>query len=106
MIEFIVIVESGADARTATKLAERVLIEKVDWLEDDTLQYYFQWTGLEEGTQYSRWDKIELIVESFKSSGLKVPKYRGHHSNGVPLKADGATSRKVLKCNLSYFVTA
>ena len=32
MIEFIVIVESGADARTATKLAERVLIEQVDWL--------------------------------------------------------------------------
>jgi hypothetical protein len=32
VIEFIVIVESGADARTATKLAERVLIEQVDWL--------------------------------------------------------------------------
>jgi phosphotransferase system HPr-like phosphotransfer protein len=28
VIEFIVIVKSGADARTATKLAERVLKEK------------------------------------------------------------------------------
>lgn len=99
--ELIVIVESGADARTATKLAERILIEKVDWLEDDTLQYYFQWSGLDQGTEYSRWDKIDSIVESFKSSGLKVPKYRGHHSNGVPLKADGATSRKVMKLVLS-----
>ena len=35
MLEFAVIVESGADARTATKLAERVLIEKVNWLEPD-----------------------------------------------------------------------
>lgn len=28
MIEFVVIVESSADARTATKLAERVLVDK------------------------------------------------------------------------------
>ena len=35
MVEFIVIVESGADARTATKLAERILVEKVDWLENE-----------------------------------------------------------------------
>ena len=45
VIEFIVIVESGADARTATKLAERVLKEKFDWLDDDILQHCFQWTG-------------------------------------------------------------
>jgi len=53
VIEFIVIVESGADARTATKLAERVLKEKFDWLDDDILQHCFQWTGLEEGTKFS-----------------------------------------------------
>ncbi|OBQ22280.1 hypothetical protein [Anabaena sp. AL93] len=46
MIEFIVIVESGADSRTATKLAERVLQEKFDWLDDDILQHCFQWSGL------------------------------------------------------------
>jgi hypothetical protein len=45
VIEFIVIVESGADSRTATKLAERVLKEKFDWLDDDILQHCFQWTG-------------------------------------------------------------
>ncbi len=101
MSEFIVIGESGADARIATKLAERVLIEKIDWLDDDTLQYYFQWTGLEEGTEYSEWTNINKIVESFKSSGLNVPRYRGHHSHGVPLEADGASARKVLKLVLS-----
>ncbi len=93
MIEFIVIVESGADARTATKLAERVLIEKIDWLEDDNLQYFFKWCGLQEGTEYSCWKDIPKILES---SGLKLPRYRGHHSKGVPLKADGASSIKVL----------
>ena len=51
--EFIVIVESGADARTATTLAERVLVEKVDWLDEDNLQYVFQWSGLQNGTKHS-----------------------------------------------------
>ena len=96
MREFIVIVESGADARTATKLGERVLIEKVDWLEDDNIQYFFQWCGLQEGTEYSCWKDIDKIVESLKSSGLRSPRYRGHHSQGIPLKADGAASIKVL----------
>ncbi|WP_071190742.1 hypothetical protein [Trichormus sp. NMC-1] len=99
MIEFIVIVESGADARTATKLAERVLKEKLDWLDDDILQHCFQWTGLEEGTEFSCWSDIKKILIS---SGLKFPKYRGHHSKGVPLKADGAASIKIL--NLVRFL--
>jgi len=33
MIEFVVIVESSADARTATKLADRILVQKIDWLD-------------------------------------------------------------------------
>jgi hypothetical protein len=50
LIEFIGIVESSADARTATKLAERVLVEKIDLLDPEMLQDHFQWSGLEAGT--------------------------------------------------------
>lgn len=66
MTEFIVIVESGADARTATKLAERVLVEKVDWLDEDNLQYFFQWSGLQNGTQHSCWSDIGKIIDEAK----------------------------------------
>ncbi|MBD2442277.1 hypothetical protein H6G25_03465 [Dolichospermum sp. FACHB-1091] len=101
MIEFIVIVESGADARTATKLAERVLQEKFDWLDDDSLQYHFQWTGLEEGTQHSCWRDIRKIIDDAKSQiKYKHSRFIGHHS--IPLKADGAASIKVL--NLVRFL--
>lgn len=103
MVEVIVIVESGADARTATKLAERVLKEKFDWLDDDSLQYYFQWTGLESETEFSCWRDIIKIIEDAKEKlKYKPSRFLGHDSNGVPLKADGAASIKVL--NLVRFL--
>lgn len=103
MVEFIVIVESGADARTATKLAERILVEKVDWLEDDNLQYFFQWSGLENGTQHSCWSDIKKIIDEAKEQlKYKPARFLGHDSKGVPLKADGAASIKVL--NLVRFL--
>ncbi|MEA5503688.1 hypothetical protein VB735_11325 [Halotia wernerae UHCC 0503] len=71
MIEFIVIVESGADARTATKLAERVLMEQIDWLEPDLIKHIFNWCGLQEGTEYSCWSdvkKIKIIMSAIASS--------------------------------------
>ena len=102
MIEFVVIVESGADARTATKLAERVLKEKFDWLDDDILQHCFQWNGLEEGTEFSCWRDIIKIIDDAKSQIKYKPSRFIGHSKGVPLKADGAASIKVL--NLVHFL--
>ena len=103
MVEFIVIVESGADARTATKLAERILVEKVDWLEDENLQYCLQWSGLENGTQHSCWSDVKKIIDIAKEQlNYKPARFLGHDSKGVPLKADGAASIKVL--NLVRFL--
>ncbi|NJL83725.1 MAG: hypothetical protein HC890_13760 [Chloroflexaceae bacterium] len=95
MIEFVVIVESSADARTATKLAERVLVEKVDWLETNLLEHLFQWRGLEEITAHSCWRDISDIIERAKESGLPIPKFLGHKKTGT-LKADGAVAMKIL----------
>jgi len=103
VIEFIVIVESSADARTANKLAERVLKEKFDWLDDDILQHCFQWTGLEQRTKFSCWRDIIKIIDDAKSQiKYKPSRFLGHDSNGIPLKADGAASIKVL--NLVRFL--
>jgi hypothetical protein len=95
MLEFVVIVESSADARIATKLAERVLVKKVDWLEPEHLQHFFRWSGLEEKTEYSCWKNVGSIVEFAKESGLPVPKFLGHSKTGA-LKADGAAAMKIL----------
>jgi hypothetical protein len=94
MLEFVVIVESSADARTATKLAERVLIEKIDWLEP-VLQDLFRWSGLEAETEHSCWKDIGGILDRAKASGLRIPKFLGHSKTGA-LKADGAAAMKIL----------
>ncbi|MCC3440180.1 hypothetical protein [Microcoleus sp. PH2017_05_CCC_O_A] len=62
MIEFVVIVESSADARTATKLADRTLVQKIDWLDPEMLQHLYQWSGLEAGTENSCWKNINQII--------------------------------------------
>ena len=92
MIEFVVIVESSADARTATKLAERLLVEKIDWLEPELLQHLFQWSGLEAGTENSCWKNIDDITKRF-SDKFKFPTIR---SNGK-FKSDGQSANKIMK---------
>jgi hypothetical protein len=95
MIEVIVIVESRADAITAIKLAERVLIKKVEWLELESLQHLFQWSGLELGTEYSCWKDTNDIIDRAKKDGIPMPRFLGHGKTGA-LKADGAAAIKIL----------
>lgn len=96
MIEIIVIVEADADFRIATKLAERVLIEKIKWLNEELLQYQLQWCGLEAYGHYSSWKHVSQIIETLKqTSNYRPPRYLGHGKSG-PLKADGAAAMKVL----------
>ncbi|MEG4348259.1 hypothetical protein QUA74_00760 [Microcoleus sp. LAD1_D3] len=92
MIEFVVIVESSADARTATKLADRLLVDKVDWLEPEMLQHLFQWSGLEAGTENSCWKNIDDITKRF-SDKFKFPTIR---SNGR-FKSDGQSANKIMR---------
>jgi hypothetical protein len=102
MIEVVIVVESEADARTATKLAERVLLEKIDWLEPEYLDGTIVWQGFDASTQrslngsvrhsYSCWRDIK---EASQGSS-KLPRYRGHGKNG-PLKTDGAAAAKIFQ---------
>ncbi|MEG4486418.1 hypothetical protein [Microcoleus sp. D2_18a_B4] len=102
MIEFVVIVESSADARTATKLADRLLVDKIDWLEPGQLQYLFRWSGLQENTEHSCWQDINQIIHNLQQSlGFRPPRYLGHGKDGA-LKADGAAAIKIL--NLVRFL--
>ncbi|MCA9980313.1 MAG: hypothetical protein KDD89_05760 [Anaerolineales bacterium] len=95
MDEFVVIVENNADAQTAIQLAERVLIDQIDWLEQDILVHLYQWSGLLEQTDCSCWKDIGRIFDQYERSGWKRPKPIGHYK-GNPLKADGTVAVKIL----------
>jgi len=104
MVEFIVIGESRADADIATKLAERILLEKIDWLAE-YLQYSFYWSGLQENTEHSCWRDIEKIIDNFQqTSPFRIPKYKRSRETQArePLKPDAARAIKVL--NLVLFL--
>lgn len=103
MIEFIVIVESSADARTATYLAERVFLEKIDWLEREQLLYLFRWSGLKENSAHSCWKDIVDILKWAEERGIQMPRFRGRRKNRMPpLKYDAANSIKILNL-IGYF---
>jgi hypothetical protein len=96
MAKVVVIVESAADARTIVKLAERVILEGIDWLESEQLQYHLVWCGLKEGTEHSCWKDIKDISNDLSTSGYKPPRYLGHDAKNNKYKADGAAAMKVL----------
>jgi hypothetical protein len=97
MIEIVVIVESRADVITATKLAERVIVEKVDWLESEMFQYLVKWRGVDIGTEYSCWKDVDDIINRSKKSGISGHGlgFLGHKNTGI-LKTDGAPAMKIL----------
>lgn len=104
--EFIVIVESVADARTATQLAERLLEDRIEWLDRENIQYMFCWSGLEENNRqnkdygnvnHSCWKDIETIIETSRDSlAYKPPRFLGFSKGNKPFKADGARAMKCL----------
>jgi hypothetical protein len=97
MIEFVVIVESSADARTATKLADRILVEKIDWLEPEMLQHLVQWSGLEAGTENSCWKNISHIIEREKESGFQPARFlRRNNPRQKTLQPDAANTIKII----------
>ncbi|MEB3885192.1 hypothetical protein [Lyngbya sp. CCY1209] len=96
MIELIVIVESDADARIATHLAERVLLEKIDWLETSLLPNLFRWSGLEENSDRSYWRDAIKIINNYKRSGLHMPRFLRRKKIESPLKSDEARTMKIL----------
>ncbi len=56
---FAIVCEARADRDTACGLADRVLLEKVSWLERETLESCRQWRGLQPEEPYLRWASVK-----------------------------------------------
>jgi hypothetical protein len=87
-VKFAVVCEAEADFRTATKLAERVLIEKLSWLEE-VLETCPIWHGMDEGRPYLLWREVKGYADEFRI------KAHGHFGE-QPAEPDAHVARRAL----------
>jgi hypothetical protein len=84
---FAVVHEAEADFRTATELADRVLVEAIDWLDDDLLAHQRVWVGEVPGGHRLTWKAIKQLAHE---AGIRV---HGHFG-GEPALPDAAAARR------------
>jgi hypothetical protein len=66
---FAVVHEAEADFHTATELADRVLVEAVDWLDDDMLDDQRVWIGMVPVDRRLTWKAIRQLARAI---GIKA----------------------------------
>lgn len=94
MVEFVIVVESSADFRIASEIAQRIFVEKIDWMDASHIAYVLKWCGVEEATDFTCWANVRAIYDQMKEQGIHLPRYLGN--SGKNRKADGAAALKVL----------
>ncbi len=89
--EFGVVCEAQADQRTACWLADRVLLEQIEWLEPEMLDSQRCWRGLSAAEDsFLKWAAVRT---EFERAGLKGV---FGHFNGSPGEPDALMARRAL----------
>ena len=91
MSDIVVVVEAEADARIACALADRLLLDEgPDWLQGQSLTDFRHWSGLEEGSAFTKWTSIDDLFGQF-------PRLRFRRSTaGEKKQPYYATARKAI----------
>ena len=88
---FLVVCEAEADFRLASRLVERVICERVDWVDDNLLRSCPIWFPLDRQTPFLKWSKIKDIAEQ-----EKLPPVRGEFG-GRGGQYDANNARRVFQ---------
>ena len=86
---FAVVHEAEADLQTATELADRALIEAIDWLDEEQISHQREWVGTVEGESRLTWKAIKELA---RDAGIRA---RGHF-DGKPGEPDAAAARRAI----------
>ena len=88
-LRFAVVHEAEADLRTATELADRMLIESIDWLDEHLIANQRMWVAEEPEGRHLRWKSIPQLA---RDVGI-----RAHgHFDGEAGEADAAAARRAI----------
>lgn len=94
--KFLVIYEAPADFETATELADRVLLEKIDWLEPELMDTQRTWLGEESPGVRLTWKTIPTRA---REAGIFV---RGRF-DGEPGLPDAKAARRAIAYSMHVF---
>ncbi|HBI47075.1 MAG TPA: hypothetical protein DDY78_30110 [Planctomycetales bacterium] len=86
---FAVVHEAGADFHTATELADRVLIDAIDWMDEHLIADQREWVGTVPVDRRLTWKAIPQMA---REAGIRA---RGHF-DGEPGEADAAAARRAI----------
>lgn len=87
---FAVVAEAPADHRTATELADRIIIDAInDWLDEDHLPHQREWVTDVAGEQLT-WKRIRKLAEA---AGIEAEGF----FNGEPGLPDARAARRALR---------
>jgi hypothetical protein len=84
-----VVHEADGDFHTATQLADRVLMEVIDWLDEHLIADQREWMGKIPIEQRLTWKTIPRLAREI---GIKAH----GHINGEPLEADAGAARRAI----------
>jgi hypothetical protein len=87
-LQFAVVHEAPADFQTATELADRVLVESIDWLEDVQIEYQRIWLQEAGG--------VPLTWKRVKQSALDVGIDAIGFFDGEPAEPDARAARRAI----------
>jgi len=86
---FAVVCEAATDLDLCADLADRVLCQEVDWLDQESLELHRTWRGLGESESHLEWHWVGKLA---REQGLRV---HGHFRD-EPGALDAAMARKAL----------
>ncbi len=86
---FAVVCEAAADFRTATTLAERVIRERVDWVDEESFAHCPLWHGSDQARPYILWTEIGDLASA---AGIRA---HGHFGD-QPGEHDAYSARRAL----------
>jgi hypothetical protein len=87
-LQFAVVHEASADFQTATELADRVLVESIDWLDADQLEHQRAWLSNVRGVPLT-WKQLK---QSASDAGIIVMGF----FDGEPAEPDAQAARRAI----------
>ncbi len=88
-LKFAVVHEAPADFQTATELADRVLVESIEWLEEDHVDYQRTWSR-EAGGAPLKWTRLKQLARDVGINAIGF-------FDGEPKEIDAQAARRAIR---------